>query len=48
MKNKVIADQIGEEEIEKIELVSYRSNTGKERKKKSREKRWTIANFDNF
>ena len=28
--------------------VSYRSNTGKERKKKSRENRWKIANFDNF
>ena len=29
MKKKVIADQIEEEKIEKIELVSYRSNTGK-------------------
>ena len=29
MKNKVIADQMEEEKIEKIELVSYRSNTGK-------------------
>ena len=29
MKKKVIADQIEEEKIEKIELVSYRSNAGK-------------------
>jgi hypothetical protein len=29
MKKKVIADQIEEEKMEKIELVSYRSNTGK-------------------
>ena len=29
MEHKVITDQIKEEKIEKIELVSYRSNTGK-------------------
>jgi hypothetical protein len=29
MKNKVIADQMEEEKIEKNELLSYRSNTGK-------------------
>ena len=31
-----------------LNSVSYRSNTGKERKKKSRENRWQLANFDNF
>jgi hypothetical protein len=29
MEHKVITDQIKEEKIEKNELVSYRSNTGK-------------------
>jgi hypothetical protein len=38
MEHKVITDQIKEEKIETIELVSYRSNTGKGKRRILKEK----------